>query len=84
MHVQRLVQLVREELSFLLLFKEFFLKQQYFPAEIGYASGLILRDNEKSLELRDLVLNLDDLMDLLLVVDLALVEGRLLNLDLFI
>ena len=60
------------------------MKQQYFPAEIGYASGLILRDNEKSLELRDLVLNLDDLMDLLLVVDLALVEGRLLNLDLFI
>ena len=84
MHVQRLLQLVREELCFLLLLEEFFLKEQYFPAEIGYASGLILRDNEESLELGDLILDLDDLMDLLLIVDLTLVEGRLLNLDLLI
>lgn len=50
-HVQRLVELVREELGFLLLFQELLLQQEDFTAEVRDASRFVLRDDEETLEL---------------------------------
>ena len=82
--VQGLVELVCEELSFLLLLKELFLLEEDLAAEVGDAGGLVLGDDQFALELGDLVLNTDYISYLLLIVDFALVECGLLNLDLLI
>ena len=84
MHIQGLLQLICEELSLLLLFEVFLFEHKYLPSEVRYAGGLVLSDNEFALEVGDLLLGADDLSDLLLIVDLALVQGRLLDLYLLI
>jgi hypothetical protein len=84
MYVKWLLQLVSKELSFLLLLKVFLLEQEDLTAEVRDASCLVLCDYQLSLHIGNVLLSADDLSDLLLIVDLALIEGRLLDLDLLI
>ena len=84
MYVKWLLQLVSKELSFLLLLKVFLLEQEDLTAEVRDASGLVLCDNQFPLHIGNVLLSADDFSDLLLIVDLTLVEGRLLDLDLLI
>ena len=75
MDVKWLVKLISEELSLLLLFEKLLLEKKDFTAKIGDASCFILRDNEEALELRNLILNSEDLLNSLLVIDLTLVKS---------
>ena len=83
-HIKRLLQLVSKELSLLLLLKILLFKKEYLTAQVRNASCLVLRDNKLSLHVSNVLLSADDLSDLLLIVNLALVQGRLLYLDFFI
>lgn len=84
MDVKWLAKFVLEELSLLFLFKELLLKQVDLAFQIWDALSLLLRVNQLSLVSFDEVDKLDDVIDLLLVVDFTLFEGRLLDFDLLV
>ena len=83
-HIEWLLELIREVLGLLLLLKVLLLEQINLPLEIWDASSLELRDDELPLQLRDLLPDIEDISELLLIVNLSLLEGGLLDLDLLI
>lgn len=83
-HVQRLLELVLQILSLLLLLKQFLFKQVDLTFQVRDALGLFLGVDKLALVLLDLILLLPDVHDLLLIVDLALLQRRLLDLDLLV
>ena len=83
-HVQRLLELVLQILSLLLLLKQLLLKQVDLTFQVRDALSLFLGVNKLALVLLDLILLLPDVHDLLLIVDLALLQRRLLDLDLLV
>ena len=68
----------------MLLLKQLLLEQVNLTLEIWDARSLLLCIDQVPLNVLDLVLQAPDVLHLLLVVDLALLEGGLLDLDLFV
>jgi len=83
-HVEWLLQLVIEVFSLLLLLKILLLKEIDFTFQVWDASSFELRYNQLSLKLRDLLSDVENIVQLLLVVDLSLLKCRLLDLNLLI
>ena len=84
MDVEGLLKLIIKVFGLLLLLEVLLLKQVDFSLQVRDTHGLILGDNELSLEVGYLFPNLTDIVLLLLIVNLALVEGTFLDLDFFV
>ena len=84
MNVKWFAKLVLEEFGFLLLLEKLLFKQIDLALQIRDALSFFLRVNEFSLVGFDKVNEFDDVVNLLLVVDFALFEGRLLNFNLLV
>ena len=74
-HVERLLELVGEELGFLLLLEVLLLLQVNLFLEIGNAGGFTLRNDKLALVLGNLLSQAVDVLQALLVVDLALLQS---------
>lgn len=73
-HIEWLLKLIVEELGLLLLLKILLLEQVDLPLEVRDACCLELGDDQLSFELRDILSNVQDIIQLLLIVDLSLLE----------
>ena len=67
-----------------MLLEQLLFKLENFASKVGNARSLVLCDDQLSLQVGDLLLSADDFGNFLLIVDLSLVEGGLLDLDLLI
>ena len=74
MDVEWLLELIGQELAFLLLLKKFLLKDVDLLLEIGDASGLTLGDQELPLEFSDLLPDILDISESIFVVNLAFLK----------
>jgi len=84
MHIERLHEFVGQELHLLLLLDQLLLQKVDLTLQIGDAGSFFLRVDELSLVVLDALDKLLDIVTLGLVVNLALLEGRLLNFNFLI
>ena len=83
-HVERLLELIVKELALLLLLEIFLLQKEDLFLQVLDAGRLTGRNGQFLLSLSNLTLQALDVLDAVLVVDLTLLEGRLLDLDLLV
>lgn len=84
MNIEWLLKFVTKVLSFLLLLKIFLLKQVDLSLEVWNATCFILRNIKLSLQIRDMLPDILNIIKSLLIVDLSLLKRTLLNLNLLI
>ena len=84
MHVERLLELIVKELALLLLLEVLLLQKEDLFLQVLDAGRLTGRNGQFLLSLSNLTLQALDVLDAVLVVDLTLLEGRLLDLDLLV
>ena len=83
-HIQWLLELVREELGLLLLLQQLLLEQVDLSLQVGDALRLLLCIDQLPLAVLDIVLEVPDVLHFLLIVDFTLLECRLLDLNLLV
>jgi hypothetical protein len=83
-HVERLLELIVKELALLLLLEILLLQKEDLFLQVLDAGRLTGRNGQFLLSLSNLTLQALDVLDAVLVVDLTLLEGRLLDLDLLV
>ena len=83
-HVERLLELIVKELALLLLLEVLLLQKEDLFLQVFDAGRLTGRNGQFLLSLSNLTLQALDVLDAVLVVDLTLLEGRLLDLDLLV
>ena len=83
-HVERLLELIVKELALLLLLEVLLLQKEDLFLQVLDAGRLTGRNGQFLLSLSNLTLQALDVLDAVLVVDLTLLEGRLLDLDLLV
>ena len=83
-HVERLLELIVKELALLLLLEILLLQKEDLFLQVLDAGRLTGRNGQFLLSLSNLTLQALDVLDAVLVVDLTLLESRLLDLDLLV